>query len=60
MLRLEETAQRDWDSSHKIDLSDAGLLLDLQKRQLDPSHLVLDGSSVAAAKKHKPRDEAKG
>jgi cardiolipin synthase A/B len=58
VLRLEETAQRDWDSSHKIDLSDAGLLLDLKKRELDPSHLVLDGSAVAPAaseKKHKPK-----
>jgi len=50
--RLEETALRDWESSHKIDLSDAGLLQDLEKRQLDPSHLVLDGSSVHE-KKHK-------
>jgi len=44
--RLVETAQRDWASSHKIDLSDAGLLHDLQKRHLDPAHLVLDGDSA--------------
>jgi cardiolipin synthase len=45
--RLAQTAERDWASSHKIDLSDAGLLHDLEKRQLDPSHLVLDGSGDA-------------
>ncbi|MDM0013321.1 phospholipase D-like domain-containing protein [Variovorax sp. J22P168] len=65
--RLEDTARRDWESSHKIDLSDAGLLHDLQKRQLDPSHLVLDGSgdpvvqaeSKAAdkSKKHHGKDK---
>ncbi len=32
----QQTAQRDWASSHKIDLGDAGLLHDLEKRQLDP------------------------
>ncbi|MGO4396459.1 phospholipase D-like domain-containing protein, partial [Variovorax sp. M-6] len=57
--RLEETAQRDWESSHKIDLSDAGLLHDLQKRQLDPHQLVLHdvgGESMAdKSKKHKGR-----
>ena len=52
VLRLEETAQRDWDSSHKIDLSDAGLLLDLKKRELDPSHLVLSEDVPVAQKKH--------
>jgi cardiolipin synthase A/B len=51
VMRLQETAARDWESSHKIDLSDAGLLHDLQKRQLDPAHLVLDGSAVRE-KKH--------
>jgi phosphatidylserine/phosphatidylglycerophosphate/cardiolipin synthase-like enzyme len=50
--RLQDTAQRDWESSHKIDLSDEGLLHDLKKRELDPSHLVLDGSAVKE-KKHK-------
>jgi cardiolipin synthase A/B len=61
VLRLEETAQRDWDSSHKIDLSDAGLLLDLKKRELDPSALVLDGSAAApAAKGRKARPNGKG
>jgi len=61
VLRLQETAQRDWDSSHKIDLSDAGLLRDLAKRELDPSHLVLDGSVPAPPvkeKKHKHKDAA--
>ncbi|HET7835191.1 MAG TPA: phospholipase D-like domain-containing protein, partial [Variovorax sp.] len=57
--RLAETAQRDWAASHKIDLSDAGLLHDLQKRQLDPSKLVLDGvdePAPAKPKKHKSKE----
>ena len=30
--RLSEVAQRDWDNSKKIDLTDEGLLADLEKR----------------------------
>jgi len=30
--RLEKTAAKDWDASHKLDLSDEGLLADLMKR----------------------------
>jgi phosphatidylserine/phosphatidylglycerophosphate/cardiolipin synthase-like enzyme len=52
VLRLQEIASRDWESSHAVDLSDAGLLHDLKKRELDPGHLVLDSSSVEV-KKHK-------
>jgi hypothetical protein len=44
-------------------LSDAGLLHDLEKRNLDPAHLVLDGSAVQEDKrkegsgaKHKSSD----
>jgi cardiolipin synthase len=41
--RLEKTAQHDWERSHPLDLSDAGLLKDLKKRQgLSPDKLVLD------------------
>jgi cardiolipin synthase A/B len=41
--RLEETALHDWELSHKLDLSDAGLLKDLKKREgLTPDKLVLD------------------
>ena len=39
--RLEETAHADWEASHKIDLSDEGLLADLKKRDLDASQLAL-------------------
>lgn len=40
--RLEKTAQHDWDMSHRLDLSDEGLLKDLKKREgLDPEKLVL-------------------
>ncbi|MDM0084938.1 phospholipase D-like domain-containing protein [Variovorax sp. J31P179] len=63
VLRLRETAERDWASSHKIDLSDAGLLHDLQKRNLDPAHLVLDGSAEqddTHKEEAKSKDEAGG
>jgi cardiolipin synthase A/B len=41
--RLGKTAEHDWDMSHKLDLSDAGLLKDLKKREgLSPDKLVLD------------------
>jgi cardiolipin synthase len=41
--RLEKTAEHDWETSHKLDLSDAGLLKDLKKRQgLKPDALVLN------------------
>jgi phosphatidylserine/phosphatidylglycerophosphate/cardiolipin synthase-like enzyme len=40
--RLEKTANHDWKRSHKLDLSDAGLLKDLKKRErLSPDKLVL-------------------
>jgi phosphatidylserine/phosphatidylglycerophosphate/cardiolipin synthase-like enzyme len=52
--RLLETAQRDWESSHSIDLSDAGLLHDLKKRELDPATLVLSDADANphVGKKH--------
>ena len=40
--RLEETAMHDWSMSHPLDLSDAALLADLQKRDLDPASLALN------------------
>jgi cardiolipin synthase A/B len=41
--RLKKTAEHDWEMSHKLDLSDAGLLKDLKKREgLSPDKLVLD------------------
>lgn len=40
--RLEQTAQHDWDKSHPLDLSDAALIADLQKRKgLSPDKLAL-------------------
>ena len=52
--RLEETAQRDWDNSHKLDLSDEGLLKDLEKRNLDTSALALGD---VEKKKNKKKDK---
>jgi cardiolipin synthase len=43
--RLEEIAEHDWKKSKKLDLSDAGLLEDLKKREgLDPGKLALDSA----------------
>ena len=43
MKRLEKTAAKDWDASHKLDLSDEGLLADLMKRGGEGADkLVLD------------------
>ncbi|MDM0103597.1 phospholipase D-like domain-containing protein [Variovorax sp. J22R24] len=52
--RLEKIARSDWELSHRLDLSDEGLLKDLQKRELSPDKLVLDGSAPAG-KKHKDK-----
>ena len=54
VLRLQETAQRDWDSSHKIDLSDAGLLRDLRSA----SSTRATWSLTAAPPRHRSRKEA--
>ncbi len=52
--RLEKTAQHDWDMSHRLDLSDEGLLKDLKKREgLNPEKLVL-------GKESSKKEKAKG
>ena len=52
MKRLEEIAEHDWKKSKKLDLSDEGLLKDLQKREgLDPEKLAL------VAGETKPKDK---
>jgi cardiolipin synthase A/B len=49
--RLEHTARHDWDLSHELDLSDAALLKDLNKREgLSPDKLVLDAEHGSHAK----------
>lgn len=53
--RLRQVAEHDWGKSHKLDLSDAGLLADLKKRQgLSPDKLVLyeDGDDWNYHKHH--------
>jgi cardiolipin synthase len=50
--RLEQTASGDWDLSHKLDLSDEGLLADLAKRGgAGADKLVLDGGNRKKVKK---------
>jgi len=41
--RLGDVVAHDWEHSHKLDLSDAGLLADLEKRGLASEALVLKG-----------------
>jgi len=51
--KLSEVAQRDWDNSKKIDLTDEGLLADLEKRNAagaGAEMLVLKGE-------HKKKDK---
>jgi cardiolipin synthase len=57
--RLEATAHRDWEASHKLDLSDEGLIKDLEKRKLDSSQLALGGGEKKKKKdkKHKGSDD---
>lgn len=45
MQRLPRVAERDWENSHQVDLSDEGLRADLEKRassKAGASKLVLD------------------
>ncbi len=41
--RLQKVAQHDWENSHPIDLTDAGLLADLEDRREGAESLALDG-----------------
>ena len=53
MERLAKTAEHDWEMFHKLDLSDAGLLNDLKKREgLAPDKLVLDADEGRKGKKN--------
>jgi cardiolipin synthase A/B len=57
--RLNEAAQTDWKNSHKLDLTDAGLLKDLAKRAETAAGadlLVLKGDQKGASKR-KPGDD---
>ena len=57
--RLAKIAQHDWDHSVKLDLSDAGLLADLERRGKgdDAKDLVLDAGSHKHGKDHKGRHD---
>jgi phosphatidylserine/phosphatidylglycerophosphate/cardiolipin synthase-like enzyme len=51
LKRLEATAMHDWELSHRLDLSDAGLLKDLKKREgLSPDKLVLEAGNGGKGK----------
>jgi phosphatidylserine/phosphatidylglycerophosphate/cardiolipin synthase-like enzyme len=57
--RLSEAAQTDWRNSHKLDLTDAGLLKDLAKRSETADGadlLVLKGGGKAASKSKSKND----
>lgn len=47
--RLHKVARHDWEHSHPLDLSDEGLLADLEGRIEDPAHLLAleDDSDIA-------------
>lgn len=48
--RLQEIADHDWKHSHPLDLSDEGLLADLEKRGTSGAALVLDSKGKASGK----------
>jgi phosphatidylserine/phosphatidylglycerophosphate/cardiolipin synthase-like enzyme len=53
--RLRKVAERDWDHSRELDLSDAGLLADLEKRgnqKIGAADLVLDAHEEKHRHKH--------
>ncbi len=50
--RLADTAARDWEASHKLDLTDAGLMADIERRtQGASSQLVLDADAAKTKKR---------
>jgi len=52
--RLREVSERDWEHSHRLDLSDEGLLADIEKRAQGASgKLVLDAGAGKPAKRDK-------
>lgn len=54
--RLKKIAEHDWDHSHALDLTDEGLLADLEKRgneKVGAADLVLDAHEEEHQRKHK-------
>jgi len=59
--RLQKIAHHDWEHSHPLDLSDEGLLADLQKRKgLSPDALVLDVDEHEEKHAHKHAKHERG
>ena len=51
--RLRKIADHDWEHSHPLDLSDEGLIADLEKRGTSGASLVLDTDDEGHGKSHK-------
>ena len=51
VARLQKIVQHDWDHSHPLDLSDAGLLADLEDRQ------GVEGLAIGASRKEKKKSD---
>jgi cardiolipin synthase A/B len=58
--RLNEAAQTDWDNSHKLDLTDAGLLKDLSKRATTEGGAELLVVKAGGKDAHKPKSKHDG
>jgi cardiolipin synthase A/B len=58
--RLYETAQTDWENSHKLDLTDAGLLHDLSKRSETEGGAELLVVKAGGKDAHKPKSKHDG
>ena len=50
--RLDKVAHHDWKHSHPIDLSDDGLLADLEDRAEDAKMLAMGGDGTRGKKKN--------
>jgi len=57
--RLHEIARRDWDNSHPLDLSDEGLLADLEDRQEGAAEKLAIDAGKKAMKRAKKKAEKK-
>jgi hypothetical protein len=61
--RLRTIAHRDWKHSHPLDLTDEGLLAELEEHKIDAAHeLALNEKSKNSAneKKTKKAEQARG
>ena len=50
--RLHKVVKHDWEHSHRLDLSDEGLLADLEERSVDAAEMLVLDEGKDHPKKH--------